>query len=71
MSRRWLWLCAVVAALGLTSLGGAGFGVWLLIVLDGASVVEALLTAMAGFGVWSLLAAGFGLSLWRACHQSN
>ena len=52
---RWLLWCAILASLGLIALGGAGFGIWLLAVLDGATVVEALLTAMAGFGLWSLL----------------
>ncbi len=71
MNRRWLFLSAILASLGLIALGGAGFGAWLLAVLDGATVVEALLTAMAGFGLWSLLATWFGLAVWRAWHQRS
>ena len=71
MNRRWVLLCAILARLGLIALGGAGFGVWLLAVLDGATVVEALLTAMAGFGLWSLLVTWFGLAVWRAWHQPS
>ena len=65
---RWLMTCSAVATLGLIALGGAGFGVWLIGVLDGASAIDALLVALFGFGLWSLIAAGFGLAilrLWR------
>ncbi|MCY4617729.1 MAG: hypothetical protein OXD50_04125 [Chloroflexi bacterium] len=71
MKRRLLFSCAILAGLGLIALGGAGFGAWLLAVLDGATVVAALLTAMAGFGFWSLVAAWFGLAVWRAWHQRS
>ena len=71
MNRRWLLWCAILGSLGLIALGGAGFGVWLLAVLDGATVVEALLTAMAGFGLWALLVTWFGLAVWRAWHQRS
>ena len=71
MNRRWLLWCAILASLGLIALGGAGFGVWLLAVLDGASVVEALLTAMTGFGLWSLLATWFGFTFWKTWHQRS
>lgn len=68
-SRKALIVLVIAAALGLTSFGGAGFGVWLILVLDGASAVSALLTAMAGFGLWSLLASGFGIAVYRAWHR--
>ena len=69
MIRRLLTVLTVGAVLGLLSLGGAGFGLWLVILIEDASAIGLLLTAMAGFGVWSLLAAGFGLAFWRAWHQ--
>lgn len=65
-SRKALIVLVIAAALGLISFGGASFGVWLILVLDGASAVDALLTAMAGFGLWSLLATGFGIAIYRA-----
>ena len=62
---RWWRAVGAMAALGLLALGGAGFGVWLLVVLAGASAVEALLSALAGFGIWTLLASAFVLALRR------
>lgn len=66
IANHWQRAIALMTALGLLALGGAGFGVWLLLVLDGASVVGALLSALAGFGVWTLIATGFVLALIRA-----
>ena len=68
--RRLLLLCSAGAGLGLIALGGAGFAAWLLIMLDDGTPIAGLLTALAGFGIWSLLAAGFGLALWRAWNDA-
>lgn len=64
-------MCSVGTGLGLIALGGAGFAAWLLMMLDDGTAIAGLLTALAGFGIWSLLAAGFGLALWRAWHDAR